>query len=440
MFDRSPNAHLIIFAFILALPLMADFSFEYDAGIRAGILPDGGFEVFLGGGHLENTGSTEDTYQLTLDLSDLPDGWSGNFCAGSMCYPTEAVISVLAGRNTEVSVHIFPDSPGAGTATFIISSSRAERTDTIMYWASMNPEILVINDGGRAEISQWYSNSLSSIGKIWGILNRGDVLLESLDMSRFSSLIWFTGPNYDDVFDEADTAFLNEYLSGGGKFILSSQGAAPFCETSGLSEWMETYLKAELIDSDSGFTAFYGLPGTVFDGISGALGCMGGPEEFDMPSAITPLSGAISLMEYEAVGDPIAAIGHYSDIGSKLVFFGFPLEAISFTEVRDSVISKALAYIDGAGSVQEYSPNPSQIAISAYPNPFNSSVKIDFSESAKKISIFDINGNLIEKLDLNGNSLIWNATNTFGEEVPAGIYFVKTDNENIPIGKVLFLK
>ncbi len=443
MLGRPGNILAIILITIVSFSY-ADFSFDFDPGIRAGILPDGGFEVFLGGGYLTNTGSSEDIYHIVLDPSGLPDTWSANFCAFESCYPLEATSSLLAGRNTEVSVHVFPVDPGAGTVTLTISSDRTGEADTIIYWASHEPEVLIINDSGRPDVSLWYSNSFDNLDAIGGILNHIDIDFDSLDLSEFSSVLWFTGPDYDDVFDEIDTSVISDYLSGGGKFILSSQGAGSFCDGSGISSWLMTNLKAEWVEDDSAMTSFYGLPGTVFDGISGALGWAGGSESFDRPSVISATDGSVPLIQYDAVGSPTAAIGYYEETGSKLVYIGFPWEAISDEAVRDTVMAKALEYVNGAGTVRGFIETPANISIRAYPNPFNSAVTISLIGSDCSIGIiriFDIMGKAVTVLALDdNNSVVWNGTNADGESVPAGVYFVKPDDTAVSAKRILFLE
>lgn len=441
---RLVNHIWLVAIIILPLSLFADYSFEYDPGIRAGILPEDGIEVYLGGGHLVNTGTSDDVYHVTLDVTDLPYGWSANFCAGSMCYPTEADIDVMAGRDTEMSVHVYPDSIGSAMLTLTINSVHAGRADTVHYWASMDPEILIINDSGEPDISQWYSNTLSNIGKYWGVLNRHEIDIDSLDFGQFSSIIWFTGPDYDSVFNEPDTASIGGFLADGGKFILSSQGAGSYCEDAGMATWLNSRLKVDWVEDDSALTAFYGLSGTVFDGINGALGCVGGPESFDRPSVLSATGGSLPLIGYEAVGDPTAALGYYEETGGKIVYFGFPWEAISSDSVRDSVLAKALAYVDGAGYIDENGMLPQSLNIRAYPNPFNSAVKIELrgiDQIENEIHICDMMGKSIKhlKLDHNG-SAIWDATNSTGHEVPAGVYFIQIDSPDFKAERVLYLK
>ena len=87
--------------------------------------------------------------------------------------------------------------------------------------------------------------------------------------------------------------------------------------------------------------------------------------------------------------------------------------------------------------------------VSAYPNPFNSSLKIYASiqeSSDYKIMIFDILGKEINEIS---NGLLskgehvfnWDSKNHTGITVPSGVYFiVVTNNSIVKAKKVLLIK
>ena len=88
---------------------------------------------------------------------------------------------------------------------------------------------------------------------------------------------------------------------------------------------------------------------------------------------------------------------------------------------------------------------PIEIELSAYPNPFNSSTIISFSDlEGDEIRIFDIKGSLVRILKpeqkMNG-SIIWDATDNGGQRVSSGIYFAgATSQENSKTIKLIYLK
>jgi len=75
---------------------------------------------------------------------------------------------------------------------------------------------------------------------------------------------------------------------------------------------------------------------------------------------------------------------------------------------------------------------------SCYPNPFNASIKINFTiliQTQAKLTIYDIAGRLIwEKLytslSIGEYSVDWDATNSFGKKISSGLYIVQLSTED----------
>jgi len=73
------------------------------------------------------------------------------------------------------------------------------------------------------------------------------------------------------------------------------------------------------------------------------------------------------------------------------------------------------------------------VAVQAYPNPFNASVVIDFSvpqDGPVDFIIYDIQGQIVRDFGFNSyhagrHQLTWDGTNTAGEDVSSGLYFLK---------------
>ncbi|MCK5833293.1 T9SS type A sorting domain-containing protein [bacterium] len=123
-------------------------------------------------------------------------------------------------------------------------------------------------------------------------------------------------------------------------------------------------------------------------------------------------SGAFSLGEFS---DTFAVV----EFDSVFKYY-FVTAATRFTESEKSVITD----IDSLTGIIER--NPSSFALKAYPNPFNSTCII---ETDNPIRIFDINGKMVANLSTESNSSItWNATDNSGNELPSGIYHIKTIN------------
>ncbi len=77
-------------------------------------------------------------------------------------------------------------------------------------------------------------------------------------------------------------------------------------------------------------------------------------------------------------------------------------------------------------------------ATSAYPNPFNSALRIDLTgEKDGTIAIFDINGNRVRSLRAESNFAIWDGCDDMGTELESGAYIIGSDSRPI---KVMLLR
>lgn len=88
---------------------------------------------------------------------------------------------------------------------------------------------------------------------------------------------------------------------------------------------------------------------------------------------------------------------------------------------------------------------PDELSLRAYPNPFNTSVTIHFS-NAEKFDIFDISGRLVSNISrIIGNRktgwFVWDGTTDSGEILPNGIYFARISNgEKHIVERLILLK
>lgn len=104
--------------------------------------------------------------------------------------------------------------------------------------------------------------------------------------------------------------------------------------------------------------------------------------------------------------------------------------------------------LTNASEIGNYLPN-NFLLKQNYPNPFNPSTNIEFNvskQSLVNISIYDINGKLINELVNErkniGNYLTkWNGTDQKGNKVASGTYFYKVQSDNfIETKKMILLK
>lgn len=73
------------------------------------------------------------------------------------------------------------------------------------------------------------------------------------------------------------------------------------------------------------------------------------------------------------------------------------------------------------------------ISFSCNPNPFADGIEFHFENTNSLetvVSVYDVNGSLIRKIISSEQSIHWNGTNQYGEEIVNGIYFAKLQSGN----------
>ena len=89
-------------------------------------------------------------------------------------------------------------------------------------------------------------------------------------------------------------------------------------------------------------------------------------------------------------------------------------------------------------SVEDIKTDEAINGIIAYPNPFNSSTRIEFTSNSNEeteFAIYSITGEKVFSLDANSQSnntisFIWNGNDMYGNILPSGIYFLTAKTKN----------
>ncbi len=87
---------------------------------------------------------------------------------------------------------------------------------------------------------------------------------------------------------------------------------------------------------------------------------------------------------------------------------------------------------------------PDELRLTAYPNPFNSSLTLNITGlkgGDTQLGIYNISGKLINTLAVKEGKTIWDAVDNTGRRVSSGIYFARVETpQTIEIKKLLFLR
>ncbi|HQF43862.1 MAG TPA: T9SS type A sorting domain-containing protein, partial [Ignavibacteriaceae bacterium] len=98
-------------------------------------------------------------------------------------------------------------------------------------------------------------------------------------------------------------------------------------------------------------------------------------------------------------------------------------------------------------SVEEENPLLQNYYLTAYPNPFNPSCRIEYNvpvHSNSYINIYSVNGELVKSYnELSGaGNLIWDGSNRNGQKVSSGVYFatLNSNGEILSTQKLVLMK
>jgi uncharacterized lipoprotein YddW (UPF0748 family) len=214
-------------------------------------------------------------------------------------------------------------------------------------WMTTGPKVLIVDGFDRTSGS--YKNSTHSFTTSYfkALRERGVVQVSSaanekiedgsINLINYNIVIWYVGDesSANVVFSAAEKTAITNFLNSGGQLLVSGSEIAYNVGRAAAAgydlNFMNNYLKSSYVnDGTASYTPATGSAGTGFEGLNIPFGIVY-PEDF--PDAITPLGGAISILNY-SVAPNIGGIaykgtfGGNSGIGS-IIYVSFPLETAS---------------------------------------------------------------------------------------------------------------
>jgi hypothetical protein len=320
-----------------------------------------------------------------------------------------------------------------------------------------SPRILLVDDDDGDSIEIWYQaacDSLDVLYNLWTVTSSGSPPQDTLNSCPV--IIWFTGLDSIQTLTQTDMANLSSYLNNGGNLFLCGQNLG---QDIGSEPFYTNYLHACYL-----FNSITTGPIPKVVGINGdpigysnadTLVLLGSGSAHNARSmdGIQPINGAEGSHNYVHNPDTIYAGIHYSGI-YKIVYFGFPFEAIDASPTRYSqkwdILRRILIFFNEQlpGIKEENFNFHSQSIMRVFPNPFFNKTHIRLSTSKTNecmpIGIFDISGRLIKNWSLFSNQeIIWDGSDNQGRKLPGGIYFCVVKqalNAKPQFKKVIYLK
>jgi len=444
--DREMRHLLIIIVMLAAaLPAFAAAGFTFEPIHQVGTA--GQFELVSLHCWLTNTGDDLDTFTLHKD-EFLPADWQSSFCEGEICYPPflhDVEVVLGPGGSAEILVDIQVNTiVGSGYDHVTITSGNDPGVTGDWVFAAIHNDcdVLVIEDtyDGTALRTLLETHMAPTIPGIWPRAAEAPTLA---DLQAFPKTFWFTG-THGPSFDAGDQAVIGDFLSAGGKLLISGQNAASdLCDPG--SAWYS-------VDSCNWYEATTGCEWTADHGPSGPL-LSGEPgsylgDNLDLQLDLTQVecdelalgTGVGSVAFRYPNGNPAGLIR--TDNG-RLVNLGFDIEGVE--DDRGSLatlLERICTVLDDPTGVD----HPAAFALRVegnYPNPFNPKTNIRFTAGQSgtgELSVLDVRGRLLHRETL----LISEGVNQVafgGEELSSGVYLYKVQmNGETAAGRMVLAK
>lgn len=186
-------------------------------------------------------------------------------------------------------------------------------------------------------------------------VEEGHVLLGDYD-----ALVWMFGTegSVERTFNSVLQPLVIDYLAGGGHLLVSGAEIGWDLARTAASEsdkqFFENVLRAARFtagnpEDDAGTNMASGAPGNIFEDITSFnfANSVSGPYAVNFPDVLNPINGSVAALTYVGgSGGPAAITYDPGDATGKLVFLGFPFEAILSAAVRDEIMEASLNFFE----------------------------------------------------------------------------------------------
>ena len=427
-----------------------DYSFRYytlgeRVVVDAGMHDFDDFAVF-------NTGLLADDFDVSLDVSQLPAGWSAYFTDGISNY-TNTSVSLAPGESAAFHVVVDAASTGSGTAELRLHSVNNRTDDRTFGYSVITSDVeilLVDDDGAEAYESIYFGPAIAATGHSFATWDRNAAALTGSLMSNFDAVVWNVGWAFPTL-DADDRVAITDYLGGGGALFVTGQdiGWELNDEGGGAYAWYRETLGATFVNDDTNNYTLDGVPGDpITDGISITTSGGDGANNQQYPSDIDPWGGdSHVIFTYDANRNGAVA---KDDGVYRCVYFAFGYEAINNAADRALVMDRVIDWLlrDVTG-VEDEAPAFATGLDQNLPNPFNPKTRISYTLAQAgeiRLEVFDPEGRLLRILDegMRGagrHEAFWDGRDETGRGQASGVYFYRLSGVDQPLTrKMLLLK
>lgn len=306
------------------------------------------------------------------------------------------------------------------------------------------PRVRVVTRDVDSHVDQFVTSALRSMDKTF-VHDKLD-METALDLSTLPDtgmVIWLSGELDESGLLPNDRTSLGAFVNGGGHLVLSGQDI--------LGGIAGTNFADDLLGVDIAGYSQLRMATTIAEpfpaGDTYWMTGSGGAANQDSMTVLELLGSSEAVLRYGPAGANHAAVVGPS---GRTIVFGFGLEAVrdrahSINQSREELLDRLLMWAGHSTSlpVSEHEPvTPGAFALTAaYPNPFNSEVRLEYqagSVADARVMIYDILGREIFRSELlhGDGGLSWQPT------LASGVYFavLHSAQGNTPPQKLLLMR
>lgn len=333
-----------------------------------------------------------------------------------------------------------------GVISFEISSDQSDQPIVFPLEFTIGvPKLHVVTRALQTDVHKFVTGTLRDMDKIFvfhRLENNQQLNIETLPDTGI--VLWLSGDNIGSGLTTNDRAVLSAHVNTGGRLVMSGKNILEGIEGSAFAQ---DILGVDIAGrSRIRMASVIGAP--FIEGETYLLTGSGGAANQDSMTILFPLDGTTPVLRFGPAGNNIA--GTVSPGTGRAMVLGFGIEAVADNnpignESRTEFLTRLLEWggfptAANPGHTPVWQPENFTLQ-AAYPNPFNSSVRLEYNLGAArdaKLVIFDVLGREVLSTPLSTSS----SSFTWQPQSSSGVYFavLKSERQTSSPVKLLLLR
>lgn len=203
-----------------------------------------------------------------------------------------------------------------------------------------------------------HGNGFTSCGIAFDGAQSDAVAAGSVTLANYTGVDWFAGEEstIEQTLNATEKQLIKNYLNAGGRLLISGaeigwdigRAASPNVDL----DFYNNYLKAVYVNDDAGTYNFSGTSNLLTGGTGTFGNGVNGYYDVDYADILNVNGGSEIVLNYS--GGAGAGIGYQGAF--KVLYFGFPIEAITNETVRNNLICQSVTYLQSSAALMTSKP------------------------------------------------------------------------------------